>query len=365
MKIRFHNLSFMLAAACAMLSVLPAASACTGIRLKTADGSVVCARTLEFAADLHSNVIIVPRGKEFVGAAPGGKPGLHWRTKYAAVGANGFNIPAIIDGLNEKGLGVGAFYLPGYAKYQKIEAGDFSKAIAPWEVPAFLLGNCANVEEAIAAAKEFKVGEVVQSDMGIAPPAHYIVHDAAGECVVLEYVNGELKIHDNPLGVITNSPTFDWHITNLSNYINLSVSSVPPVDLKGLDLTAFGQGSGLHGLPGDFTPPSRFVRAAIFSQSALPVDTAREGVLQAFHLLNQFDIPKGSARGQEDGKQMVDYTLWTSASDLANRCYYFHTFDNRRIRMIDLKKMDLDAKEIKTISMGEKEVIEDLSNEAN
>jgi choloylglycine hydrolase len=180
----------------------------------------------------------------------------------------------------------------------------------------------------------------------------------------LEYVNGALKVHDNPLGVMSNSPTFDWHLTNLRNYVNLSVSNVPPVDISGIKLNSFGQGSGMLGLPGDFTPPSRFLRAVAFSQSALRVATAQEGVLQAFHILNQFDIPKGAARGMEHGKEVADYTLWTSASDLKNLRYYFRTFDNSRIRMVDLTKLDLAAKQLKTIPMTGEEVIDDVSRQA-
>src|ERR1700691_4942903 len=99
----------------------------------------------------------------------------------------------------------------------------------------------------------------------------------------------------------------------------------------------------------------------LFSKSALPVDKAKDGVLQAFHILNQFDIPKGAARGVEHGKEVSDYTLWTSAADLKNLRYYFRTFDNSRIRMVDMKAMDLDAKEIRTISMKGEEQIEDVS----
>ena len=341
------------------------AAACTGIRIKPKDGSMIAARTLEFAADLRSNVIVIPRGTESVGTAPGGKPGLRWKSKHGMVGANGFDMPAIVDGLNEKGLGIGIFYFPGYAKYQEVKEEDFGKTIAPWELPVYLLGNCANVDEAIQAVRNIRVGEVVQKEMGYVPPCHYIVNDAGGRCVVLEYVGGELKIHRNPLGVITNSPTFDWHLTNLSNYVNLTVNNVPPVDMAGIKFGGLGQGSGMLGLPGDFTPPSRFVRAVAFSQSALPVATAHDGVLQAFHILNQFDIPKGAARGTDNGKTVADYTLWTSVSDLKNHRYYFRTFDNSRIRVIDLNEMDLDAKTIKTISMAGKEVIEDLSNKAN
>ena len=339
------------------------AAACTGIRITPKDGSVVVARTLEFASDIHSNVIVIPRATESVGTAPSGGPGLRWKSKYGVVGANAFNLPSIIDGFNERGFGIGVFYFPGYAKYQEVQ--DVGNALAPWELPVYLLGNCAKVGEAVEAVRNVHVGNVVQNDMGFVPPCHYILNDASGRCVVLEYVGGELKVHDNPLGVMSNSPTFDWHLTNLRNYVNLTVTNVPPVDVGGIKLAGFGQGSGMLGLPGDFTPPSPFVRAVAFSQSALPVATAHEGVLQAFHILNQFDIPKGAARGVEQGKQVADYTLWTSASDLKNLRYHFRTFDNSRIRMIDLKKMDLDAKQITTFPMAGQEDIEDLSNKAN
>ena len=340
------------------------APACTGITIKPKDGSVIFARTLEFAADLKSNIIIVPRGKEFVGTAPGDKPGLRWKTKYGIMGANAFDLPVVVDGLNEKGLHVGLFYFPGFAKYQEVKADDLGKALAPWEIGSYLLGTCSDVKEAIAAAKSVLVGEVVQKDMGFVAPVHVIVTDAAGISMVLEYVGGELKVHANPFGVMANSPTFDWHMTNLSNYVTLSKKNMEKIDLAGKEIKGLGQGSGMLGLPGDFTPPSRFVRAVAFSKTALPVEKAKDGVLQAFHILNQFDIPKGAAQGIEHGQEVYDYTLWTSAADLKNLRYYFRTFDNSRIRMVDMKAVDLDAKEIRTISMRGEEEIEDVSGKA-
>ncbi len=340
------------------------APACTGITIKPKDGSIIFARTLEFAVDLQSNVIVVPRGKEYVGTAPGDKPGLHWKTKYGIVGTNAFDLPVTVDGLNEKGLYVGLFYFPGFAKYPDVKAENFGKTLAPWELGVFLLGTCSDVKEAVAAVKNVYVGNVVQKDMGLVPPVHFIVTDASGTSMVLEPVDGELKVHANPLGVMSNSPTFDWHMTNLSNYVTMSAKNVEQIDLAGKEIKGLGQGSGMLGLPGDFTPPSRFVRAVAFSKSALPVEKAKDGVLQAFHLLNQFDIPKGSARSVEHGKEVADYTLWTTAADLKNLRYYFRTYDNSRIRMVDLKAVDLDAKEIKTIPMKGEEQIEDVSAKA-
>ena len=341
--------------------VLSPASACTGITITPRDGSVIFARTLEFASDMQSNILVVPRGREYVGTAPGDRPGLRWKSRYGVVGTNAFGMPVTLDGLNEKGLHVGLFYFPGFAEYQDVPDAKVNQALAPWELGVYLLGTCADSAEAAAAARQVLVGAAVQKDMGFVPPAHFIVTDAAGKCIVLEHVDGALRIHDNPLGVFTNSPTFDWHLTNLSNYVSMSSENIEKVDLAGKVIHGLGQGSGMLGLPGDFTPPSRFVRAVAFTQTALPVDQAQDGVLQAFHILNQFDIPKGSARGIEQGRKVADYTQWTAAADLKNLRYYFRTYESSRIRMVDLKTVEFDAPDIESISMRGGEQIEDVS----
>lgn len=337
---------------------------CTGIRLTAADGTVVHARTLEFVFDMDSSVIVVPRGTVRTGTTPDGKPGLKWTTKYASVGANGAGLPIMLDGLNEKGLASGLFYFPNAAGYMAYEAGDAGKTLAPWELGSWILENFATTEEVKQKVEEVVVPTVVFKDWGFSPGVHYIVVDASGASIVIEYIDGKLNVYDNPLGVLTNSPAFDWHMTNLRNYVNLSDEGLQPVHLGDVKLVPFGQGTGMLGLPGDFTPPSRFVRAAVFSQSALPVSTGREVVLQAFHLLNNFDIPKGAARdGKPDanGNVAADYTMWTSVCDLKEKQFYFRTFDNSQIRSVDLNKMDLDGKSVTTISMKGGEVIKPLT----
>src|SRR5271169_624112 len=124
-----------------------AADACTGIRLTAADGTVVHARTLEFGIDLHSDVVMVPRGYARTGTTPDGKEGLKWRSKYASLGANGAGLPFLFDGLNEKGLAVGTFYFPTSAGYMPYTPADAGKTIAQWEVGSYLLENFASVEE--------------------------------------------------------------------------------------------------------------------------------------------------------------------------------------------------------------------------
>lgn len=341
-----------------------AAHACTGIRLIAEDGTVVYARTMEFGNDLHSDVLMVPRGFARTGTTPDQKEGLKWKTKYASVGLNGVGLPVLFDGLNEKGLAAGLFYFPTSAGYMPYTAADAGKTIAQWEVVSWILENFASVAEVKANIGNIVVPAVVFGGWGFAPEAHYIVHDTSGKSIVIEYVGGKLNVHDNPLGVFTNSPQFDWHMANLRNYVNFSMTNVPPVQLGSVKLVPFGQGSGMAGLPGDFTPPSRFVRAVAFSQSVFKPKTGRDAVLEAFHILNQFDIPKGAAREHEKdehGNIPADYTLWTAASDLNAKQYYFRTYENSQIRVVDLMKMTLDAKDLVKISTKGEESVKSLN----
>jgi choloylglycine hydrolase len=343
--------------------LVPSAVACTGIQLIAEDGTVVDARTMEFSIDIHSDLIMVPRGYSRVGSTPDGKEGLQWKAKYASVGLNGVGKPFLFDGINEKGLAAGLFYFPTSAEYMAYAAADAGRTLAPWELGSWMLENCGSVEEVKANIGTIVVPAVVYEGWGFAPEVHFVVHDASGKSVVIEYVGGKLHVYDNPLGVVTNSPSFDWHMTNLRNYVNFSMTNVPAVKLGSMSLQPFGQGSGMLGLPGDFTPPSRFVRAVAFSQSALPARTGKEAVLEAFHILNQFDIPKGAAREEkkdEHGNILADYTLWTSVGDLKAKQYYLRTYENSQIRMVDLMKMNLDGKEMVTISIKGEETIKQL-----
>lgn len=340
--------------------------ACTGIRVTATDGTVVFARTLEFGLDLDSDVIVVPRGYARVSVTPDGKEGMKWKGKYASAGANGAGLPFIFDGLNEKGLAVGTFYFPTSAGYMPYQPSEASKTVAPWELGSWLLENFASVAEVRDNIGKIVVPAVVFKAWGFVPPVHHVVNDASGKSIVIEYVDGKLNVHDNPLGVMTNSPTFDWMMTNLRNYVNFSFQNAAPVQLDGVKLESFGQGSGMVGLPGDFTPPSRFVRAVAFSQGTgvFPVETGDAAVLRAFKILNNFDIPKGSVREREKdshGNIVADYTLWTSANDLKARRFYIRTYANSQIRSLDLLKHDLNAKDIAHYSIKGDEVIKPLA----
>ena len=343
--------------------------ACTGISLKADDGAAIRGRTLEFGFPMQSKVIIIPAGKEMTGTLPDGAKGLTYTTRYAIAGANALGMPVILDGINDQGLSVGLFYFPGYASYTPVTTENAGHAIAPHEFGMWVLANFATVDEVREGLKNIVVVPTpapgLGSAQGMVPPAHFFLQDKSGKSLVVEPVDGTLKVHDAPLGVMTNAPTYDWHMANLANYINLSVNDIGSIKFGDQEVRAFGAGAGLLGLPGDFTPPSRFVRAAIFSQSAAPNKTADDAVLSAFHILNQFDIPKGSVVNAAAGGKMDEITEWTSVADLKNLRWYFRTHEDQSIHMVDLKQAVDSAKgEISTIEMeGTKQPLADVSSD--
>lgn len=344
---------------------IPTASwACTGIQLKATDGAIINGRTVEFGIPLGLSAVIIPRNYEFKGTLPDGSTGIVYKTKYAAIGGGTFGAPEIADGINEKGLAIGDFYFPGYAGYATITPENKSRALSPTEFSNWILTQFATVDEVKAGLKSIVIAPTTPKGWPNLPPFHYVVYDQSGNSIAIEPINGELKVYDNPIGVFTNSPTFDWHLTNLSNYLNLTPMNTPAPVINGFQLTPFGQGSGLHGLPGDFTPPSRFVRAAIFSYTAVPADNAEQTVLQAFHILNQFDIPLGAVRSEENGKTSYDFTAATTVRDLKNLKYYFKTYEDQSIKMIELSAFDLNAKTIKFIPMSGNTPITNVSKTA-
>jgi len=339
------------------------ANACTGILLKNADGTIVHGRTVEFGLPLEMDIVFVPRGYDFVGQTPLGA-GKKWTSKYAATGGILFGNLAIMDGLNEKGLAVGAFFFPTFAEYTNTTPDNQSKSMSAADFSNWVLTQFGTVEE---VRKAIESGEAVVAPTllpGWPPqpqPFHWIVYDKSGKSLVIEPLKGKLVLSDNPIGVLTNSPNFDWHMTNLRNYILLSPRDVPAVTIDAQTFAPFGMGAGLHGLPGDFTPPSRFVRATVFSATAVPAATAAEGILKGFHILNNFDIPLGAARENADGKTYYDMTMLTSMRDPQNLRFYYKTYDDQTIHMVDLTKFDFDGKEIKKLSTKSDQPIVDMS----
>tara|TARA_R100000027_G_scaffold18279_2_gene13130 strand:+ start:6935 stop:7897 length:963 start_codon:yes stop_codon:yes gene_type:complete len=299
---------------------------------------------MEFGYELESEGLFVPRGMANQGTGPAKNPGKEWKSDYAVIGMAALNQDFVVDGINEKGLVGGILYFPGFAEYTSPDEADASKAVAPWEFLTWALGTCSSVEEIKAKIDEVQVIGLKVPGPNFIPPFHYTFHDAEGKSIVIEPTGGELKVFDNPFGVMTNSPTFDWHLTNMRNYVKLSPENVDSFTVKGTKVDSFGQGSGWLGIPGDPTPPSRFIRALAFSMTPEPEPSGIKSVRLAEHVMNNFDIPYGSIRpAGKPKKGEFDYTQWTAIVDIENRLYYIKTYNNQMLQSISFDDFDLEG----------------------
>ena len=288
---------------------------------------------------MNTMYVVVPRNQELQSLTPSGMNGLKFRTKHGFVGLSVEQKEFMVEGINEKGLSAGLFYFPNYGQYQPFEESEKDRSLADFQVVSYVLAECSTVDEVKEALSKVRIINIDPRSSTV----HWRFTESSGKQIVLEIVNEVMHFYDNPLGVFTNSPGIEWHWTNLSNYINLQPGNAPEHNFGPIEMKSLGHGSGMLGLPGDFTPPSRFVRATFFQLTAPQQSNAQESVFQAFHLLNNFDIPAGTEMPQ--GKALADMpsaTQFTVASDTHNRMIYYRTMYNSNIRCIDLKRIDFD-----------------------
>ncbi|MCS0501509.1 choloylglycine hydrolase family protein [Ancylobacter mangrovi] len=345
-----------------------AANACTSFVLAAQDGSYVYGRTMEFSMPLHSQLMVIPRNHAFTGTGPDGTAGagLSWTSKYGAAGANALGLNILVDGMNEKGLGGGMLYLPNYAEFQDVAPGEAKNSIASIELLTWILTNFATIDEVKENLPKIKVNKAPQETFKMPVPLHVTLHDLQGKSLVIEYVGGKLNMYDNPIGTLTNAPEFPWHLANLGLYGNLSPNEPPARKIGGESFAGPSTGAGMHGIPGDFLSPSRFIRATMFADSLPPLATGLDAMDAARHILDNFDIPPGAIRteaGSDVGGGVAGWetTEWSAVADLKRGIYAIWDYKNPNPRALIFSELDLDAKDIRTVSFEVKPDFVNLS----
>jgi len=149
-------------------------------------------------------------------------------------------------------------------------------------------------------------------------------------------------------------------MTNLRQYIGMNPDNPMVVRTGGFTVTPTGHGDGMFGLPGDYTPPSRFVRLAMFERFVDRQPDALQNLNLCQHVINTFTIPFGIIVDKAPDGTITDKesTQWVTFRDITHGILYFKTYDNPTLRKIDLNKLDFSANDIRRISMyGTKESI--------
>lgn len=326
-----------------LLSLFNNLFACTNIMVQAKDGAIIIGRTLEFGPSLQSEIVTSPQGRVFSNTTANGKASKSWTGKYGFVYLNFFGQDHAVDGMNDQGLSIGYLYLPNYTEYPEASDENIKNGIPYFQLGDWILSQFKTASEVQMAIQDLTIFDQKLEIPGqgkLSFPLHMVVNDATGKSIVIEFNKGQKQVYENPLGILTNAPTFDWQMNNLKNFANLSPYAVEPVIIDGLSYSATGQGAGMVGLPGDSTPPSRFVKMAFLQKTALAVEHADQAVVLARHILGNVDIPNGMVRDAK-GTPGTETTQWTVYKNLKDGQLYFNSYDYPALQVVNLKALNL------------------------
>ncbi len=253
--------------------------------------------------------------------------------------------PLYYEATNEMGLSMAGLNFPSNAAYLPEQAEKDN--IPPFEWIPWILGQCATVSQARILFEKINAVNIPFSEQFPLSPIHWIVADRSS-CIVVEPMADGLHIWDNPIGLLTNNPPFDYHLHNLSNYMGLSPQQVQNRFSPNADLKPYSNGMGAMGLPGDFSSASRFVKAAFVKLNSVGGETVQGDVMQFFHMLQSVAMPRGSVI-MPDGRYEI--TLYSSCCDTDAGIYYYSTYENGRVCAVDLHKENLDSGSVITYPM--------------
>ncbi len=321
---------------------------CTSIAMK--NGDFFFGRNMDWDREFGEHIVITPRNYPFRFRKAGNLPRHYALLGMAAVAEQ---YPLYADAVNEKGLCMAGLNFQGNAYYPETVESDKTN-VSPFELIPWLLGQCASVNEAKHLLSQMHLIAIPFAEHMPLAPLHWHIADQSGS-FVLEATKSGMHIYDNPVNVLTNNPPFDFHMTNLSQYLNLTVEAPENAFCKCAAVQPFGKGLGSFGLPGDFSPASRFVKAAyllLYSQCEAEEESS---VSQFFHLLDSVAVVNGSIAA-EDGKHY--FTTYASCMNAGKGIYYYKTYSNSQLTAVRLRGENLEAACLKEFPLRKRQRIQ-------
>lgn len=319
---------------------------CTCINLKTNDNYF--GRNLDLEYRFNEKVVITPRNYEFKL-----KNKTTINTKYAMIGMATVmdSYPLYAEATNEKGLSMAGLYFPQNAHF--FDEDESKLNLTPYELIPYFLGLYSSVKQVKEDILKLNITNIPFSKNLPITELHWMISDG-NDCIVIEQMKEGLKVYDNPIGVLTNNPPFDYHLANLNNYSNLTPYNEKSKFSDKIDLHQYGQGMGAIGLPGDTSPASRFVRAAFNKLNSVCNDDEKSSVTQFFHILDSVAMIQGATITKE-GKN--DITTYSCCMNTSKGIYYYKTYTNNQITAIKMMEEEINKKDISIYNLIEEQQI--------
>ncbi len=308
---------------------------CTAFRFKKRD--CYFGRNLDLDCSYGEEVCVTPR-RYPINFRQMGKMGEHYALIGMATVVNGD--PLYYDATNEFGLSMAGLNFPNNVYYAPLDGEKDN--VTPFELIPWILAQCKSVREAKKLLSRLNLANVPYSTQLPLSPLHFIIADRE-RSIVVEPMKDGLHIYENPVDVLTNNPPFPYHLHNLNDYRNLKTDNGENCFSKDVPLEEYCQGLGAVGLPGDYSSPSRFVRAAFHKANAVCEEDEKSCVSQVFHLLSSVEMSRGSCK-TASGK--YDITVYSACVNTDKGLYYYKTYSNSQISCVDMHETDLDGTQI-------------------
>lgn len=306
---------------------------CTALTYKT--DSFYFGRNLDIEKSYGEKITITPENYSFKF-----RNGYILKNHFSIIGVATIvnDYPLYYDATNEKGLSIAGLNFPKNAVYY--EKDNNKTNITPFEFIPWILGKCSTLNQAVKEIKNLNLWNEPFSESLPLSPLHWLIADKTG-AITVESMKDGIKIYDNPIGVLTNNPPFDYHLYNLANYINLT--PLQPINRfsNKINLRPYSLGMGSMGLPGDLSSTSRFVRATYTKFNCISENN--ESIATFFHILDSVSQPKGLTLTNDN---KYEYTLYSSCCDTSNGIYYYKTYNNNQITAVDMKKVNLESEKL-------------------
>ncbi|WP_404339096.1 linear amide C-N hydrolase [Pseudoalteromonas mariniglutinosa] len=365
MLIKKRLITKLLSASVVCTLSVSSAYACTSLLYTDLNGHAYAGRTMELPMELPYKMVFVPTQTRFGSTADKHHP-LEFTAKHSFVGV-GVADPIsgdikIVEGVNDNGL---TFSLLAFADTAGPEdmINKTTSVLAAIDMGAWTLSQFKNVNDVKNALEKQPVLVTSLLPLGqLKTPFHYTLHDASGKSIVIEYSKGKQHVIDNPLGVMTNGPEFDWHMTNMNNYTFLNNEDQSKLEINKVKFIQPDSGIATAGLPSSNTSVGRFVRAVYYSQFAEKAKKPNQAISTLSHVMNNFDRPRGitidnrfkdsianiTAPGLSDKKvYTTEYTSWTSLTDTKRKKIFIRTYNSMNYISFDLTKLASSRKILK------------------
>lgn len=246
------------------------------------------------------------------------------------------NYPLFYDATNEYGLSMAGLNFVGNAVYHEAEYGKTN--LCTFELIPYLLATCKTVEEAMISIESLNIISTPFNENTPNAMLHWIIADKV-EAMTIESMADGIRIYRNPLGILTNNPPFDYHLTNLNNYLNLTAEEPKNRFSKDLQLEPYSRGMGAIGMPGDLSSSSRFIRATFAKSNSPRMRSEEKSVSQVFHILGAVEMCDGSVRVGRKNER----TQYTSCINVNEGIYYYRTYENLQITAVKMRSENLDS----------------------